>query len=137
MTVQLLVSLTNQVLRPGSTTTLHVELKNSSTNSIWTCVCSRRGHEPELPAVYVELIHPDKTRDEISPEGVPITRVPPPIKVEPRETRKWHVPITIRPATVPGDYRIEAGIKYTVDRRSWGRAVSNVLKVQVRLPTGK
>ncbi|MGO9200412.1 MAG: hypothetical protein ACLQM8_07715 [Limisphaerales bacterium] len=104
--VHLVVSISNHVVKAGSSLSLSVQIKNSSTNAI--DVPQLYSRELGLPALDAKLVSATGKTHRLAPEYGPITFPRLPMTIQPGETRLWRVPVTVERDAEPGDYLITA-----------------------------
>jgi hypothetical protein len=104
--VHLVVSISNHVVKAGSSFSLSVQIKNSSTNAI--DVPQRFSRELGLPDLDAKLVSATGKTQRLGPEPGPITFPRLPMTLKPGETRLWLMPATINNDAEPGDYLITA-----------------------------
>ncbi|MGO9199261.1 MAG: hypothetical protein ACLQM8_01820 [Limisphaerales bacterium] len=105
--VHLVVSISNHVVKAGSSFSLSVQIKNSSTNAI--DVPQLYWREAGLPDLDAELVSATGKTYRLTPEPLPCrTATFPPMTLRAGETRLWRMPATINKDAEPGDYLITA-----------------------------
>ena len=124
--VQLSVSLTNNVVGVGLTTTLLAQIRNISTNTI-TIIVS----DTLVSDFTVYLTDNSKRIYKIAEPSGAVFAVSPPIDIGPGESHSWTIPLTIGKNIEPGNYILKASRHFRMKVADC-ELVSNSLVVQIK-----
>jgi hypothetical protein len=126
--VQLSVNYTNNFIEVGSTTNISVCVTNSSANSVMVFP----GNNGGTFKVYItdRSGNTYKISPEMSDPGI-VLAVFPPIFIDPRQSHKWMVSVTVGKDIKPGNYMLKATQSIYVGRKSFD-ITSNMLPVYIK-----